>query len=891
MIFKKIQNPDKSSSKSVRITKLIDYMTNPEHSTLEKCLYTGSRHFLSEEKDAQILEMIALSSESVRSKDTVNHYVISWQEGEHPTEKQIEECVTVLMQEFGMSHHQVIYALHQDTDNLHLHVAINRVDPETLKSMEINKGFDIEAGHRAIAKMEHQQNWKKEKNARYQVLESGELARESEKAENQKKKPQQSKVDMEVKTGEKSAQRIAIERAGDIFKEATSWRNLHKRLGDVGLAYEPFGSGAVVKVGEVAVKASDVDRQASFKKLEKRLGPFEAPILKNIERIEPEALKSQFDDWQDYRAQRHHFFESKNHKKAQQKKQHEAQRLELAAQHKKKRSELLGLRYRGVGDALIALKSVLAAEQAKEKLNLKEQQAYERKVMLSAFKRFPNFEAWQRQHVGANKANEWRYSHEDLASTQGPYVQPEPKDLRNYIGDIQGREVSYRKRDRGSPSLAGEGGGGVSFVDKGQQIDIHDWRDRETTLAALQLSAQKWGTFTVTGHADYQALCVQLAAEHGFKIQNPDLQEAIQKEKDRLQAERQDAMKLQQLKDFEMYAQAVNAERYRVTSIKMHGDGSKQTFILDKKHGFTQGFEPQQLAQRIPEMLRLQNRGENLYYTPLSEHKHHILIDDMNREKLNRLIDDGFQPAVLLESSPQNYQAIITIHKLGSQHDKDIGNQLSVHLNRVYGDPKLSGCIHPHRAPGFENRKPKHQREDGSYPEVKLLRAMQRECSQTLDLSLKLNEQLEQQHQLKQAKSKVVPDFSQTSDTRQKAPADAVNAYQRHHKDVMERQQGGAIDHSRVDSMIAVRMRVTGHDQSSIESAIGQCAPALRGNQETRNWDDYAKRTAKYAFSAAGDRQVYQLDKYQELWEKLEGRHKPAPEIRQQQQPERVLKL
>src|SRR5512134_3324387 len=163
----------------------------------------------------------------------------------------------------------------------------------------------------------------------------------------------------------------------------------------------------------------------------------------------------------------------------------------------------------------------------------------------------------------------------------------------------------------------------------------------------------------------------------------------------------------------------------------MYPDGGKQTFILDKQDGVTRGFTPEEIESHTPEMQRLQRRGENLYYTPLSDDKHHLLIDDMDRGKLARLIQDGYKPAVVLESSPGNYQAIITIPKLGTAHDRDVGNRLAEQLNREYGDPKLSGCIHPHRAPGYENRKPKHQREDGTYPEVRLARAEPRECGKT----------------------------------------------------------------------------------------------------------------------------------------------------------------
>lgn len=97
---------------------------------------------------------------------------------------------------------------------------------------------------------------------------------------------------------------------------------------------------------------------------------------------------------------------------------------------------------------------------------------------------------------------------------------------------------------------------------------------------------------------------------------------------------------------------------------------------------------------------------------------------------------------------------------------------------------------------------------------------------------------------------------------------------------MLKRQRGGEVDLSRVDSMIAVRMRVTGHDQAAIEGAIRQCAPATRQKDEGRDWNDYAQRTARYAYSAAGDRQAAELGKYRQQWEKLEGREP----VRQQEQ-------
>lgn len=315
--------------------------------------------------------------------------------------------------------------------------------------------------------------------------------------------------------------------------------------------------------------------------------------------------------------------------------------------------------------------------------------------------------------------------------------------------------------------------------------------------------------------------------------------------------------------EFRRYSDSVGADRYRVTAIKSPESGGRLAFVLGAKEGFT----PREIEQRMPEMLRLQARGENIYYTPLSAAKHHILIDDLCIEKLKRLIRDGYKPAVLLESSPGNFQAVISILKLSTPHDKAVGNRLSAALNQEFGDPKLSGGVHPHRAPGFQNRKPKYQREDGSYPQVRLLKAERRECGKTLVLSREIDREFQRQAALKarQPVGKSNPALPLAA-----ASGSAADAYRRHSRDVLARWRGRKVDLSRVDSMAAVRMRVTGHPQPEIENAIRECAPSIRAESVGRNWADYAARTALYAWSAQGDRQVMRLGEYRQSWEQLE---------------------
>ena len=78
-------------------------------------------------------------------------------------------------------------------------------------------------------------------------------------------------------------------------------------------------------------------------------------------------------------------------------------------------------------------------------------------------------------------------------------------------------------------------------------------------------------------------------------------------------------------------------------------------------------------------------------------------------------------------------------------------------------------------------------------------------------------------------------------------------------------------DYSRVDAMIALRLRSNGHSRKAVEETIRTCAPTIREKQAGRNWQRYAERTADYAFGPAGDRDLVRNERYRELWRRVEG--------------------
>src|SRR5579859_13284 len=80
------------------------------------------------------------------------HYVISFPAGEHPSREVLENIEDVLSTTIGYGAHQRLMAVHQDTPNLHMHVAINRVHPETFKV--VGSAFDHYTLQRAAAELE-----------------------------------------------------------------------------------------------------------------------------------------------------------------------------------------------------------------------------------------------------------------------------------------------------------------------------------------------------------------------------------------------------------------------------------------------------------------------------------------------------------------------------------------------------------------------------------------------------------------------------------------------------------------------------------------------------------------------------------------------------------------
>lgn len=549
MIGKKIPARG-GGGKIARVNDLVAYVTDPGGhpdpdrpgaARSEKCVYYGTQSFLSADLAAQKAEMAALALAAPQAADPINHYVISWVEGEHPSREQVDQAVGIVLDELGLRDHQAVWALHRDTDHDHVHLVVSRVDPTTERVVRASGGWDRRALLRAVSRVEIAQGWQRistpaaEREAR-EAEHRAKMSREERRAARSRERPRSGDrtQDGERRHGARSATSTAQERAAALFRSAKSWAELHAGLAPLGLRYERKGSGAIMWVGETAVKASEVSRDASYARLAKRLGPYQPATPEQIaearsaavqQQAEPTAMVAESTDrasWDGYQRARRERQAEGRAKRAALTARHQQERAALLSAQRERRKAATAGNWRGRGAELNAIRSQLAARDAAERLELRDRQARERAAR--AMKSAKSYADWLRAVGKTAQADSYaRWVAPRLVGEDQPAV---PRDIRAFSAHVAGDSVEYRR----------ESDQRLAFVDAGRTIGMSSSREDDATLAALQLAAAKWGgKVSIQGSSEFRERAARLATREGIGVTDHDLQEIVADERARMQ--------------------------------------------------------------------------------------------------------------------------------------------------------------------------------------------------------------------------------------------------------------------------------------------------------------------------------------------------------------------
>ena len=245
MIAKKIAMK-KSQLSSFK--KLVEYLTDTQGKENRVGEVTMS-NYISSDMQWAIDETFSIQASSNVTTDKTYHLMFSFGVDEEVSDEVLKAIEQKFVDALGFAEHQRISVVHKDTDNLHVHVAINKVHPDKLTTHEPYLDY------KTLSK----------------------VCRESEGEFNLQKlvKNKERSNDMDAQAGIQSLENWIKQECRESIQQANSWEQVNTILAEHGLSLKERGNGMVFSNGSIHVKASRIDKEFSKFKLEKRLGKFD----------------------------------------------------------------------------------------------------------------------------------------------------------------------------------------------------------------------------------------------------------------------------------------------------------------------------------------------------------------------------------------------------------------------------------------------------------------------------------------------------------------------------------------------------------------------------------------------------------------------------------------
>ena len=233
--------------------------------------------------------------------------------------------------------------------------------------------------------------------------------------------------------------------------------------------------------------------------------------------------------------------------------------------------------------------------------------------------------------------------------------------------------------------------------------------------------------------------------------------------------------------------------------------------------------------------LRHENRdGRNIYIRPQGEHRL-SLVDDLTRSAICEMKTAGFAPALVVETSPGNFQAWL---KHAERLDKETGTAAARTLaQRFGGDTGAADWRHYGRLSGFTNRKAQYRDPiTGLHPFVKVVESSGEVYSEAPRFIEDLRQKIEAHHR-EEAERRAGRASHWSLASRETKSIDAFRGDPRY---------GG--DGTRIDLAYAVYALSHGRSEAEVEAAIRSRDLSHKGSE--RRQRDYVERTIKKALAA-----------------------------------------
>lgn len=200
-------------------------------------------------------DMLQVMNKNERVKSAkYAHYVLSLEEGQTLSHDEWKEYLSKTLKSLGLEEHQAYAVMHCDTDNQHVHLVVNKINPNSLNVAQLA----------------------------YEKLNLKKLRTEINEELDLKFTQSQSKELLKTKTFNSNLSFTSyVSQLKDQLFKANSWQEFFKVLQDNGVTYSQHGNGYVFQSldKKFATKASSINRNFVISKLEQKFGKMEQSML------------------------------------------------------------------------------------------------------------------------------------------------------------------------------------------------------------------------------------------------------------------------------------------------------------------------------------------------------------------------------------------------------------------------------------------------------------------------------------------------------------------------------------------------------------------------------------------------------------------------------------
>ncbi len=802
-----------------QVQDLVAYIDRETHSADRgEVLAREAVNLIADTRRAQAAEMAATATGAIRARTPIEHVILSWHEDEQPDIRQIREAVAIVMDEAGLSRHQALWTLHR-AEHLHLHLVINRVAPDAKRPTKVMYWHNTLG--RAVARIEHAQGWQREPGARFEVIGGNSY----------------------------------VERSADVARTATGY-DRDRSLGSAGRTQGDEADHPAAQRGDGRDRSPGRDhRHARVDERQARrargAAAGDSPATRIASRVDTAKLGL---------AQR---TGSSAGARAQQ---------DGAAE----RQVLHNLKIAGSDDPSARLARLVTEVQLRSAYRALPRgcavaEAISRMDALS-----PEAAALEirRGEMSAERiaievagpiiarAGTWRELHAGLAA-EGILYRTEGSGAVMEIGAAVVKASTCRKAALGA--LIKRLGAYEPRIGPVLERTVAPAPGIASALFAATQAGRIEAERTRAGfEKKYAALAFMprlAAAVAGVDLRvAPDARTVAERTgvpKPTLAPIRGAAPPAHDPSSpLGRYHAAVQAERYRVIVRRPATD-------TDGERVFQ--IAPCSIDAVVAEAGRIQQLGSNgaaVSIVPCSERQHHIVVSGLDATGLDRLRSDGFSPAVVLEIGADQFEAVLATPRRDSQHDRAGAQAASRELNARYGDAAGTGLAAGHHCPGTWNWGAAG-RGDERAPFVRIVAAAAGQCRALWDLILVYIEEF----RVRAAEHH----HAWTARGRERLGIyGCVPVYDAHRRDIVSELAGERRDNSRIDGLVAQRLRATGHGRDQIARIIETAAP-LVDRCRRQDWRGYGGRAAAFAYSAKSDAFLERTQDLHVIWRQLEA--------------------